>query len=292
MLPVRLSSLTALLALGLIGIIGPAHAQDPPPSDKPTNSTETIRPEEEKIQIEAMKLYSRVIKQYRDMSAFSSDVDMVLRQGQESINVAFTINLKTPNKVALKAVTKVRGTSRELAIVSNGKDVFQYDIAEKTFTRADAPKDFQAFFDTQDLPVFGLRMVYMPEKTAKDMAEGLDDPALIPAVKKAAIGIHLTQLRLGPEEMLDGKAVLPLIIQPKEMAASGFLLTLYIGKDDNLIHQAKAGDTNLSLQEVYKNPKVNPNLPAATFVFTPPKGAKTAPAETAPKDGRPPKEKP
>ncbi len=282
-----LASLAAVITLSLAGMPTPVQAQVPPPTEKPAPDKAAVQTDEDKIQIEAMKLYSRIIQHYQAMNALSADVEMDLHQGEETINVTFALRMKTPNKAALKALAKVRGISYEKIIISNGKDVFQYDGVEKTYTRTLAPKDFQEFFDKQDLPVFGLRMVFLPEQAAKDMAVGIEDESLTPAAKRAAIGVHLSQLRLGPEETRDGVTLLPLIIQPRDMAASELLLTLYVGKDDNLIHQAKAGDTTMSLSEVYKNVKVNPTLPASTFVFTPPKEAKPAPVQEKQKEGKP-----
>lgn len=84
-------------------------------------------------------------------------------------------------------------------------------------------------------------------------------------------------LSLGQPTTVAGVPVVT-VISKTEQGPNTLTLTYLIGKNDSLLYQMTlvqtAGPQNITLTETHTNVKINPKLPASTFTFTPPRGAK------------------
>jgi outer membrane lipoprotein-sorting protein/peroxiredoxin len=274
MFPMPRSRFIAGAVLGAFAFTaGPvARAQQAPPapsSPPPATAGGVVAPE-------ARALLERMIAAHKALASLSATVELVAPEGPggtaaQQRTVRSQIAVVRPNKVRITSALPGGATAQ---VVSDGTSLFMSSSAEKTYRKMPAGSGDAAVsnaFNAARGASLGLLGVLFSPKT--------DLKTVLPGEPKT--------LSLAPDETVGG---VPVDVVTAVVAGGGaeqqFTLTFAAGKDDHLLRRltlsGKQGDVPFTVTETYSDVKANPELPASTFAFTPPPGAKVAEAPAEP----------
>ncbi|MDX1933544.1 MAG: DUF2092 domain-containing protein [Capsulimonadales bacterium] len=301
----RYSPATAVI--GLLCLSSLALAQEPteaPKQDAPKPDPATVAPPlpsgppappEKKIDADAKKALDEMVKTYQDLKSLSGKMAFTVDRGTDKQSSSTVFTLARPNKVSIVATVPnprdPKGAPVKRTIVSDGQQFFGFS--------SDQPK---SYYKDKALPE--------PDNIARGMTfSGGAGSGLMPLLltdPKAAdkvLGPSVILVEFGPDEKVDNvdSRVINATLHenaPTGSNANDILLSFAVGKEDSLLRRvtvtAKMPQGSLTMTESYSELKVNGDLAANTFAFTPPAGAKAegpgiAPPAPAPKkDGAKP----
>ena len=276
----------SLSALTNFALIVPANAQDAqpdPPKTAPDAPKDASKPETIKVQPpapaqidpEAKKILDAMVDAYQSLKSYSARLAFSAKQGDKTEMLAGQYAFAKPNRI------KANGTQVETnvvrTIVSDGKQLFQTVSSDAlSYTKLPAASDagnIAGGLQASGLGGAGLvpLMIALPVAQAKDQI----------------LGRGVTKVTLLADDTADGVPVRQ--IKADLSRGQNITITFVIGKDDNLLRrltlEAGSGDKSVVLTEEYTEVKLNPELPADFFKFTPAPNAKekTPPAKTAEK---------
>lgn len=215
-----------------------------------------------KIDPKAQQVLQRMSAAYANLKSLALSIN--LSGSPEVPRMSATVNWQKPNRFA---VSVMRGTST-MRTVSDGKTLFRtMSTQPKQYLKMEAPAQVQ-----------NLSGAMMAAATGEFIFSSLD--SMLPAMRAPMV----RSLTLSEGETPETQIVTALGALRPDGTSDQF--TFVVGKKDHLLRQVRAslarGGKTIVGSETYSNLRVDPVLPAATFAFTPPKGAKMIAPPPAP----------
>ncbi len=248
----------------------PARAQDSAAQPRPAAAK---APVQATIDPQALALMKQMEAAYKALKSYSGTVRLEeAASGGAKRSSSGTIQWRSPNRFAVKF-----GSDKGSAtIVSNGSSLFASSSSDKArYLKQEAPTAPDAI----EQAVSGSRagVLWLPHLLAGE--------SLVQMLGLAE-ATNATSLAVGQADTLDGAQVDTVVASqsdPKVPGAS-FSVAISMGHTDHLLRQVKLSETHpasasasgppQTFIESHSNVQANPDLPASTFAFTPPAGAK------------------
>jgi thiol-disulfide isomerase/thioredoxin len=226
-----------------------------------------------KFDPEAEKTLRQVSEFYRGLKSLKVDATMsVLVQSpgmKQEMTAKYVIAAQRPNKISLAA----SGGQMDASLTCDGTKVYTYIAALKQYLVKDAPADFDAMFSGEDaamnaMLMQGLFIDMLLRSNPYDLImENVDSLRAAGTEDVAGVKCHhlkFTQEQVNLElwvEAAPQPVVRKLVMDMSEAMAAAH-------------GETASKDLKMEMTVTFTNWAVDPALPADTFAFTPPAGAK------------------
>lgn len=222
-----------------------------------------------KVDPQAEKVLRSLAEYAQGLKRFSCDVSLQMVSEMEGmkqeITSSYAFAMERPNKLALRHVRGMAGNT----VVCDGKTLTTYVSMLKRYEEREAPKALEELFQTPG-PVAG-NMLFLDNLLRADVYAAIMDgvQSVSYAGKEQVDGRECDRLRFVQEDfdwdlwVTTGKE--PVVLKALSDMSKG----MAAGMD-----AAETKGMKMTMLNRLSGWRINPELPADTFVFTPPPGAK------------------
>jgi outer membrane lipoprotein-sorting protein len=253
-----------------------AHAQDAP------------KPRLGKIDAKARRLVDKMIAVYASMKSYSGTAEVEVQldpllKPNDTTYVEAQVFVQKPDRAAVryKIGTSKSGVAADSAVaVYDGSYLFFKSPLHKAEYIKRNIQDEVKRLHAEHRPYHEVGITETLRRAAM-VGRGLNvllvKPELEFMFKDPDLGPHVS-LSLGQPGVVEGVPVNTVIWEIDARHLFKMTATYFIGKEDHLLHrmiwvETIQGTTN-KMTQTHTNMKINAKLPASTFTFTPPSGAK------------------